>query len=443
MGDKDKLRDRADRSTPATGTRGRRATRRMAWEIEKRTSIEAMLDPVEVRLSDEAALKRNPFLYLAGDAALPTFDDADVARLRRALQTGGFLVIDGADRAAGRRLRSVGARAGGAAVSARAAAQDLARPRHLQVVLPVQDARRPRGRGALPRGRRATTGGWSSSTRRTTWAAPGRATTSGSGSTRCCPAATQQREMAFRLGINLAMYALCLDYKTDQVHVPFILRRRQWQSTERAPLTPMTYDEWRVVSLAPWGRLGQLAALACALRHRLVRLARAAPRRALVAALDPAGAAPRRGAGGARALLRAGGAAAERDPAAQPRGRARRRARSRCGSSEQAGRAVAGGARRGVAASSRRTRSRASAASTSSTCTPSAASWQPTTLESLTAPPPAHPTSATPRSCARRSRTCAPATKGATSAASLVVSDGVDNGRLGAALLGQGGSTSE
>ncbi|HEX8954572.1 MAG TPA: glutamine amidotransferase, partial [Polyangia bacterium] len=27
----------------------------------------------------------------------------------------------------------------------------------------------------------------------------------------------------------------------------------------------MTYDEWRIVSLAPWGRLGQIAALACAL----------------------------------------------------------------------------------------------------------------------------------------------------------------------------------
>jgi len=49
------------------------------------------------------------------------------------------------------------------------------------------------------------------------------------------PGGESQREMAFRLGINLAMYALCLDYKTDQVHVPFILRRRQWQSPEREP----------------------------------------------------------------------------------------------------------------------------------------------------------------------------------------------------------------
>ena len=39
----------------------------------------------------------------------------------------------------------------------------------------------------------------------------------------------RQREMAFRLGINLAMYALCLDYKADQVHVPFILKKRRWK----------------------------------------------------------------------------------------------------------------------------------------------------------------------------------------------------------------------
>ena len=50
------------------------------------------------------------------------------------------------------------------------------------------------------------------------------------------PGGDTQRELAFRLGINLAMYALCLDYKTDQVHVPFILRRRQWQSERGVPL---------------------------------------------------------------------------------------------------------------------------------------------------------------------------------------------------------------
>lgn len=34
------------------------------------------------------------------------------------------------------------------------------------------------------------------------------------------------REMATRLSINWAMYCLCLDYKADQVHLPFLLKRR-------------------------------------------------------------------------------------------------------------------------------------------------------------------------------------------------------------------------
>ena len=29
------------------------------------------------------------------------------------------------------------------------------------------------------------------------------------------------------MGVNLAMYATCLDYKDDQVHLPFILKRRR------------------------------------------------------------------------------------------------------------------------------------------------------------------------------------------------------------------------
>ena len=42
----------------------------------------------------------------------------------------------------------------------------------------------------------------------------------------CAPGGEAQRETAFRLGVNLAMYALCTDYKDDAVHLPFILRRR-------------------------------------------------------------------------------------------------------------------------------------------------------------------------------------------------------------------------
>jgi hypothetical protein len=39
------------------------------------------------------------------------------------------------------------------------------------------------------------------------------------------PGGEGQREMAFRFGINLVIYALTGSYKADQVHVPAILER--------------------------------------------------------------------------------------------------------------------------------------------------------------------------------------------------------------------------
>ena len=41
------------------------------------------------------------------------------------------------------------------------------------------------------------------------------------------PGGDDQREEAFRLGINLVMYALCLDYKTEQAHIDYMLRTRR------------------------------------------------------------------------------------------------------------------------------------------------------------------------------------------------------------------------
>jgi hypothetical protein len=34
------------------------------------------------------------------------------------------------------------------------------------------------------------------------------------------------REQAVRFAVNIAMYVLCSDYKDDQVHAPFLMRRR-------------------------------------------------------------------------------------------------------------------------------------------------------------------------------------------------------------------------
>ena len=52
----------------------------------------------------------------------------------------------------------------------------------------------------------------------------------------CTPGGETQREYSFRMGINLIMYALCLDYKADQVHVDFIMKRRPWRPNDGAEI---------------------------------------------------------------------------------------------------------------------------------------------------------------------------------------------------------------
>jgi hypothetical protein len=39
------------------------------------------------------------------------------------------------------------------------------------------------------------------------------------------PAEPRQRELAYRAGVNIVMYALTGNYKADQVHVPALLER--------------------------------------------------------------------------------------------------------------------------------------------------------------------------------------------------------------------------
>jgi len=205
------------------------ALKRLAWEIEKRTSIETSGEPAEVKLSDDAALRRHPLLFLGGDGPLPNWDEGDVSRLRHHLSTGGLLVIDGAE-----------AHPGGAFdQSVRALVKRLFPRTPLSRISPEHVLyksfyllRTPVGRvAAVPYLEGIERDGrlvivYSQNDLGGAWARDN----FGQWEHEVVPGGMMQREMAFRLGVNLAMYALCLDYKTDQVHVPFILRRRQWQA---------------------------------------------------------------------------------------------------------------------------------------------------------------------------------------------------------------------
>jgi hypothetical protein len=200
------------------------ALRRLSWEIVQRTSIEATSDGVAVRLG-APGLHRYPFLYLAGDGALPPFPEAEVAALRRHLQYGGFLLVDAAD----------GSDGSGFDASVRGELQrvlpasPLARVPREHVIyksfylLDHQGGRtltRPWLEGQVIGGRLAVV--YSQNDLGGAWARG----PLGEWEYDCTPGGEAQRETAFRLGVNLAMYALCTDYKDDAVHLPFILRRR-------------------------------------------------------------------------------------------------------------------------------------------------------------------------------------------------------------------------
>jgi hypothetical protein len=198
---------------------------RLAWEISKRTSIETSPAVKPIALADPE-LFRFPFAVLSSDQAFPAPADNEIAELRRYLSYGGFLMIDDAS----------GTRGGAFEQSARqlvsrivpgAQLGRVARDHVLYKSFYLLDG---------PAGRVATTADLEA------LELGGRLAILYSGNDligalardslgtwefEVTPGGELQREKSIRLGVNIAMYALCLDYKEDQVHIPFIMKRRR------------------------------------------------------------------------------------------------------------------------------------------------------------------------------------------------------------------------
>ena len=199
------------------------APRRLAWEVRKRTSIDVHLEPGRARL-DDPSIFETPFLYWAGDRAFDPLSDREVTGLRRFVRFGGFVLIDDA--------------AGGDDGFDRAVRRELARAFPSQPLAPLDNGHtlfrsfylltRPEGRVRGPDRLEAITAGervavlYSRHDLGGAWARDNL----GSWLHAVTPGGDEQRERAIRLGVNAVMYALCLDYKDDQVHAPFIMRRR-------------------------------------------------------------------------------------------------------------------------------------------------------------------------------------------------------------------------
>jgi hypothetical protein len=210
------------------------ALRRLGWEVEKRTSIDVELEAAIVTPTSDA-LHETPFAYLAGEKAFELPSSAGIDALKRFLTFGGFLLIDSAEGATDGAFDGSVRKLISAVFPAPAKGLELVPTDHV-VYKSFYLLDKPLGRLALAPAmegvihdkrlvaayiRNDLGGAWARDD-------------FGNYDYPCEPGGEKQRELAFRLGVNLVMYALCLDYKADQVHVPFIMKRRRWKPDDGA-----------------------------------------------------------------------------------------------------------------------------------------------------------------------------------------------------------------
>ena len=209
------------------------ALKKVTWEVEKRTAID--IGPPVIVTPTSDTLHETPFLYLTGEKAIDMPSNSGIEALRRFLTFGGFLLIDSAE----------GSTDGAYAGSVRKLLTAIFPPpaKSLEVI-PTDHVvyksfyllDKPLGRlaiapameGVIRDGRIVCAyipndlgGAWARDD-------------FGNYDFPCEPGGEKQRELSFRLAVNLVMYALCLDYKSDQVHVPFIMKRRRWKPDDGA-----------------------------------------------------------------------------------------------------------------------------------------------------------------------------------------------------------------
>lgn len=205
---------------------GVRTTAPARWskEVADRTSAPARLSPGTVR-ADEPALLAEPFALWGGEAEAPPLTDREVSGLKRFIALGGVLLVDdfapeslAFTRSAKRELSRVlpeGSpiaidktsvifksfyllRRATGRVEGSSSLEGILRGGLPQVIFSTHDLM-----GALAR------------------------TPSGVSPVAVTPGGEPQREQALRLAVNIAMYVLCSNYKDDQVHAPFLMRRRR------------------------------------------------------------------------------------------------------------------------------------------------------------------------------------------------------------------------
>jgi hypothetical protein len=202
--------------------------------LAARTSAE-MDKPAALNLSSAdimpAALMPYPLIYWRVSPEQPLPSGAGVGAVNEYFRHGGMIVFDAPDNvgalgseggSAGAKLRQILARIDTPPVMPLKDDHVLTRSFYL---LPGLPGRYVNGTLYVERGSTANDGVSSVIIGGHDWAAAWARDASGSPLYPVVPGGEQQRESAYRAGVNMVMYALTGNYKADQVHLPAIMQR--------------------------------------------------------------------------------------------------------------------------------------------------------------------------------------------------------------------------
>jgi Domain of unknown function (DUF4159) len=198
--------------------------RRIAWELQRRTSVEVVAEARPLALN--ARLFEYPFLYFGGEGDFPPLPQSEVEALRRYLTYGGFILGDANDGSSGSGFDAAFRREMARVLPASPlqpvpSTHVVFKSFYLLDSAPGRLFSHPQLQAALLSGRAAVL--YSQNDLAGAWARD----EGGDYSFEVVPGGEAQRELAVRAGINICMYALCLDYKDDAVHLPLILKKRR------------------------------------------------------------------------------------------------------------------------------------------------------------------------------------------------------------------------